>query len=102
MPTHRFCKARPNSNCLFVCGTDEYGTATETAALSAGITCQELVHSSLSSKSELPYFHKHGFNSLNSATSSTKSMPKPTSGSTLPSTSLGELPPSSRQTLLRT
>lgn len=38
----RYCKARPNVNALYICGTDEYGTATETAALSAGITCQEL------------------------------------------------------------
>lgn len=29
-------------NTLYVCGTDEYGTATETKAMSEGITCQEL------------------------------------------------------------
>ncbi|KAI1309996.1 putative methionine--tRNA ligase, cytoplasmic protein rar1 [Mortierella claussenii] len=29
-------------NALYICGTDEYGTATETKALSDGVTCQEL------------------------------------------------------------
>jgi len=29
-------------NTLYICGTDEYGTATETKALAEGITCQEL------------------------------------------------------------
>ncbi|KAJ1979211.1 methionine--tRNA ligase mes1 [Dimargaris cristalligena] len=29
-------------NTLFVCGTDEYGTATETKALEEGVSCQEL------------------------------------------------------------
>jgi methionyl-tRNA synthetase len=27
---------------LYICGTDEYGTATETKALEEGISCQEL------------------------------------------------------------
>lgn len=31
-----------NRNVLFVCGTDEYGTATETQALKEGITPKEL------------------------------------------------------------
>ncbi|KAG0224499.1 putative methionine--tRNA ligase, cytoplasmic protein rar1 [Mortierella sp. GBA43] len=29
-------------NVLYICGTDEYGTATETKAISDGVTCQEL------------------------------------------------------------
>lgn len=37
----RYCKAR-NYNTLFVCGTDEYGTATETKALEEGCTPREL------------------------------------------------------------
>lgn len=31
-----------NRRTLYVCGTDEYGTATETQALKEGITAQEL------------------------------------------------------------
>ncbi len=37
----RFCRARGYET-LYVCGTDEYGTATETRALQEGITPQEL------------------------------------------------------------
>ncbi|AEY99154.1 FAGR332Cp [Eremothecium gossypii FDAG1] len=37
----RYCKAR-NYNTLFICGTDEYGTATETKALEEGISPREL------------------------------------------------------------
>ncbi|CCD24019.1 methionine--tRNA ligase MES1 NDAI_0C03590 [Naumovozyma dairenensis CBS 421] len=37
----RYCKTR-NYNTLFVCGTDEYGTATETKALEEGCTPREL------------------------------------------------------------
>ncbi|KAF3911941.1 hypothetical protein AA313_de0200225 [Arthrobotrys entomopaga] len=37
----RYCKAR-NYNSLYVCGTDEYGTATETKALEEKVTPQEL------------------------------------------------------------
>ncbi|CAG8642582.1 12368_t:CDS:2 [Funneliformis caledonium] len=37
----RYSRAR-RYNTLFICGTDEYGTATETKALEEGITCQEL------------------------------------------------------------
>lgn len=34
-------KAR-GTNALFICGTDEYGTATETKALEEGVTPKEL------------------------------------------------------------
>lgn len=37
----RYCKSR-NYNTLFICGTDEYGTATETKALEEGVTPREL------------------------------------------------------------
>ncbi|RUP47024.1 tRNA synthetases class I (M)-domain-containing protein, partial [Jimgerdemannia flammicorona] len=37
----RFCRAR-GYNTLYICGTDEYGTATETKALEEGVSCQEL------------------------------------------------------------
>ncbi|EMC97130.1 hypothetical protein BAUCODRAFT_439176 [Baudoinia panamericana UAMH 10762] len=37
----RYCKARGHPT-LFVCGTDEYGTATETKAIEEGVTPQEL------------------------------------------------------------
>ena len=37
----RYCRLR-GYNTLYICGTDEYGTATETKALEEGITCQEL------------------------------------------------------------
>ncbi|KAJ2038693.1 methionine--tRNA ligase mes1 [Coemansia sp. S3946] len=37
----RYSRVRGN-NTLFICGTDEYGTATETKALEDGVTCQEL------------------------------------------------------------
>ena len=37
----RFCRLR-GYNCVYVCGTDEYGTATETKAIEEGMTCQEL------------------------------------------------------------
>lgn len=37
----RYCRAR-GYNTLFICGTDEYGTATETKAIEEGVTCQEL------------------------------------------------------------
>ncbi|KAI7869181.1 tRNA synthetases class I (M)-domain-containing protein [Spinellus fusiger] len=37
----RYCRAR-GYNTLYICGTDEYGTATETKALEDGVTCQEL------------------------------------------------------------
>ncbi|XP_022109155.1 methionine--tRNA ligase, cytoplasmic-like isoform X2 [Acanthaster planci] len=37
----RFCRLR-NYNCLYICGTDEYGTATETKALAEGLTPQQI------------------------------------------------------------
>ncbi|KAI9351276.1 tRNA synthetases class I (M)-domain-containing protein [Obelidium mucronatum] len=37
----RYCRLR-GYNTLYVCGTDEYGTATETKALQEGLTCQEI------------------------------------------------------------
>lgn len=37
----RYCRSR-EYECLYVCGTDEYGTATETAALEEGVTPREL------------------------------------------------------------
>lgn len=37
----RYCRTR-GYNTLFVCGTDEYGTATETKAIEEGLTCQEV------------------------------------------------------------
>ncbi|KAG0343895.1 putative methionine--tRNA ligase, cytoplasmic protein rar1 [Podila humilis] len=37
----RYCRVR-NVNHLYIGGTDEYGTATETKALADGVTCQEL------------------------------------------------------------
>lgn len=37
----RYCKAR-NYNCLYICGTDEYGTATETKAIEENMTPKDL------------------------------------------------------------
>ncbi len=37
----RYCRSR-GYNTVFVCGTDEYGTATETKALEEGLTCQQV------------------------------------------------------------
>ncbi|KAK9807550.1 hypothetical protein WJX72_002305 [[Myrmecia] bisecta] len=37
----RFCRLR-GYNCIYVCGTDEYGTATETKALEEDLTCQQI------------------------------------------------------------
>ena len=37
----RYCRLR-NYNTLYICGTDEYGTATETKALEEGVTPQEI------------------------------------------------------------
>lgn len=45
IPVHlcvnRYCRLK-GYNILYVCGTDEYGTATETKALEEGITPQEI------------------------------------------------------------
>jgi len=38
---HRFCRLR-DYNVLYICGTDEYGTATETKAIEEGSTPQEI------------------------------------------------------------
>ncbi|NWQ84220.1 SYMC protein, partial [Columbina picui] len=40
-PACRYCRLR-NWNTLYVCGTDEYGTATETKAMEEGLTPQEI------------------------------------------------------------
>ena len=37
----RYCRLM-QYNVLYICGTDEYGTATETKALSEGVSCQDL------------------------------------------------------------
>ncbi|KAI9297528.1 methionyl-tRNA synthetase [Neoconidiobolus thromboides FSU 785] len=37
----RYCRIS-GENYLYICGTDEYGTATETKALEEGVSCQEL------------------------------------------------------------
>ena len=37
----RYCRLR-NYNILYICGTDEYGTATETKALEEGLTPQQI------------------------------------------------------------
>eukprot|EP01117_Protostelium_nocturnum_P000850 TRINITY_DN1110_c0_g1_i1.p1 TRINITY_DN1110_c0_g1~~TRINITY_DN1110_c0_g1_i1.p1 ORF type:complete len:778 (-),score=218.32 TRINITY_DN1110_c0_g1_i1:81-2342(-) len=37
----RYCKGR-GENCIYVCGTDEYGTATETKAQSEGVSPKEV------------------------------------------------------------
>ncbi|KAJ3259482.1 putative methionine--tRNA ligase, cytoplasmic protein rar1 [Chytriomyces hyalinus] len=37
----RYCRLR-GYNTLYICGTDEYGTATETKALQEGLTCQQI------------------------------------------------------------
>ena len=38
---YRFCRLR-DYNVLYICGTDEYGTATETKAIEEGLTPQEI------------------------------------------------------------
>ena len=37
----RFCRLR-GYNSLYICGTDEYGTATETKALEEGVTPRQI------------------------------------------------------------
>eukprot|EP00210_Caulerpa_lentillifera_P004700 g4484.t1 len=37
----RFCRER-GFNTIFICGTDEYGTATETKAYEEGVSCEEI------------------------------------------------------------
>lgn len=38
---NRFCRIR-GYNSLYICGTDEYGTTTETKALEEGLTCEQI------------------------------------------------------------
>ena len=42
----RYCRLK-NENTLYICGTDEYGTATETKALAEGLTPQQIVTSTM-------------------------------------------------------
>lgn len=59
---NRYCRAR-GYNTLFICGTDEYGTATETKALEEGVSCQALcdkynaIHRSVYNWFELSFDH---------------------------------------------
>lgn len=59
---HRYCRAR-NFNTLYICGTDEYGTATETKALEEGVSCQALcdkyhsIHKSIYDWFDLSFDH---------------------------------------------
>ena len=41
-PFSRFCRLR-GYNTLYICGTDEYGTQTETKALEEGVTPRQVV-----------------------------------------------------------
>lgn len=58
----RYCRGR-NWNTLFICGTDEFGTATETKALEEGISCNDLcdkyhlLHSSIYSWFQCSFDH---------------------------------------------
>ncbi|KAI8576851.1 hypothetical protein K450DRAFT_254599 [Umbelopsis ramanniana AG] len=58
----RYCRAR-NFNTLYICGTDEYGTATETKALEEGVSCQALcdkyhsIHKSIYEWFDLSFDH---------------------------------------------
>ncbi|AET39788.1 methionine--tRNA ligase MES1 Ecym_4776 [Eremothecium cymbalariae DBVPG len=56
----RYAKAR-NYNTLFICGTDEYGTATETKALEEGISPRELCDKFHSIHSEVYKWFQIGF-----------------------------------------
>ncbi len=37
----KYCRIK-GTNTLFICGTDEYGTTTETKALEEGLTCSQI------------------------------------------------------------
>jgi methionyl-tRNA synthetase len=37
----RYCRIK-GYNALYICGTDEYGTTTETKALEEGLTCEQI------------------------------------------------------------
>ncbi|KAI8356616.1 tRNA synthetases class I (M)-domain-containing protein [Choanephora cucurbitarum] len=58
----RYCRAR-GYNTVYFCGTDEYGTATETKALEEGVTCQALcdkynaIHSAVYKWFDLSFDH---------------------------------------------
>ncbi|KAI9493726.1 tRNA synthetases class I (M)-domain-containing protein [Zychaea mexicana] len=58
----RYCRAR-GYNTLLICGTDEYGTATETKALEEGVSCQALcdkynaIHTSVYKWFDLAFDH---------------------------------------------
>ena len=41
LKTLEYCRLH-GYNCLYICGTDEYGTATETKALEEGLSPQEI------------------------------------------------------------
>ena len=48
----RYCRLR-NYNALYICGTDEYGPATETKALEEGVTPQEICSKHFAIHSEI-------------------------------------------------
>ncbi|SAM00476.1 hypothetical protein [Absidia glauca] len=58
----RYCRVR-GYNTLYICGTDEYGTATETKALEEGVSCQALcdkyhtIHASVYKWFDLSFDH---------------------------------------------
>ncbi|GAM89717.1 hypothetical protein ANO11243_077560 [Dothideomycetidae sp. 11243] len=56
----RYCKAR-KYNTLYVCGTDEYGTATETKAIEEKVTPQELCDKYFKIHSEVYKWFEIGF-----------------------------------------
>lgn len=60
MTTTRYCKAR-GYNALFVCGTDEYGTATETKAIEEKCTPKELCDKYFKLHSEVYEWFDIGF-----------------------------------------
>ena len=41
LSVHRYCRIK-GLNTLYLCGTDEYGTTTETKALEEGLTCEQI------------------------------------------------------------
>lgn len=57
-----YCRAR-GYNTLYICGTDEYGTATETKALEEGVSCRALcdkynaIHSNVYKWFQLSFDH---------------------------------------------
>lgn len=63
----RYNKAR-NRNTLFICGTDEYGTATETKALDEGVTPQQLCDKFHSIHAEVYKWFEIGFDKFGRTT----------------------------------